>query len=73
MSSIHFVSGFPRWRGISMMGILFFSIGNKVFIDCLSWGISSKLCILNFLVELTSQYNDGFFNGDEMNMHVNVN
>ena len=40
----HFVPDFNRWRGISMMGILFFSIGNQVFIKCLSWGIASKLC-----------------------------
>jgi hypothetical protein len=40
----HFVPDFIRWRDISMMGILFFSIGNQVFIKCLSWGIASKLC-----------------------------
>jgi hypothetical protein len=38
------VCGVLRWRGTSMMEILFISIGSQVFTKCLSWGIESKLC-----------------------------
>jgi hypothetical protein len=41
----HAMPDYLRWRGTSMMGILFFSTGNQVFTKCLSWGIESKLCL----------------------------